>query len=193
MATVSPAQVSDGTTMDASDVNNPINTIANEFNGNIDNSNIKSAAAIDASKIAGGITGMFGAWTSWTPTWTNLTVGNGVNASRYIQIGKTVFFDIAFTFGSTSSMSSAPSFTLPVTTISYGANTSLGQVGLTDSSSGNLFPGPLLWLSTTTCQLQCLNVSGASVINASVTSTTPFGAAWATSDSIRGIGAVEVA
>jgi len=38
--------------MDASDVNTPINTIANEFNGNIDNANIKASAAIDASKLA---------------------------------------------------------------------------------------------------------------------------------------------
>lgn len=52
MAIISPAQISDGTTIDAADVNNPINTIANEFNGNIDNNNIKTAAAIDGSKIA---------------------------------------------------------------------------------------------------------------------------------------------
>ncbi len=54
MGLISPAQVSDGSTADASDVNSPINTIANEFNGNIDNANIKSAAAIDASKLASG-------------------------------------------------------------------------------------------------------------------------------------------
>ena len=52
MAIISPAQITDGTTIDAADVNNPINTIANEFNGNIDNNNIKTAAAIDGSKIA---------------------------------------------------------------------------------------------------------------------------------------------
>jgi len=52
MGLISPTQVTDGTTADASDVNNPINTIANEFNGNIDNANIKTAAAIDGTKIA---------------------------------------------------------------------------------------------------------------------------------------------
>lgn len=52
MGLISPQQVSDGSTADASDINTPINTIANEFNGNIDNANIKSAAAIDASKLA---------------------------------------------------------------------------------------------------------------------------------------------
>lgn len=52
MSLISPAQISDGTTIDAADVNNPINTIANDYNGNIDNSNIKSAAAIDGAKVA---------------------------------------------------------------------------------------------------------------------------------------------
>jgi hypothetical protein len=52
MATISVSLPSDGETIDASDYNTPINTIVNEFNGNIDNNNIKSAAAIDGSKIA---------------------------------------------------------------------------------------------------------------------------------------------
>lgn len=42
----------DGENIDASDVNNPFNTLANEFNGNIDNDNIKSAAGISGSKLA---------------------------------------------------------------------------------------------------------------------------------------------
>lgn len=53
MATISLTLPSDGQTIDASDVNNPFNTIAAEINGNLDNSNIKAGAAIDRSKIAG--------------------------------------------------------------------------------------------------------------------------------------------
>lgn len=52
MGTVNVSLPSDGTTADAADYNTPITTIVNEFNGNIDNNNIKSAAAIDGSKIA---------------------------------------------------------------------------------------------------------------------------------------------
>lgn len=52
MGTISVTNISDGTTIDAADVNNQINTIVNEFNGNIDNANIKSGAAIDGSKLA---------------------------------------------------------------------------------------------------------------------------------------------
>lgn len=53
MGTVSLTLPSDGQTIDASDVNNPLNTLAAEINGQLDNSNIKSGAAIDRSKIAG--------------------------------------------------------------------------------------------------------------------------------------------
>lgn len=43
---------SDGETIDAADVNTPFGTIATAINGNLDNANIKSGAAIDGSKIA---------------------------------------------------------------------------------------------------------------------------------------------
>lgn len=52
MGLITVPQVSDGDTAEASDINTPVNTIANEFNGNIDNSNIKSGAAIATSKLA---------------------------------------------------------------------------------------------------------------------------------------------
>lgn len=52
MGLISPTQITDGTTANASDVNDPINTIANEFNGNIDNANIKTGAAIATAKLA---------------------------------------------------------------------------------------------------------------------------------------------
>lgn len=57
MSTISVSLPSDGETIDASDYNTPINTIVNDHNGNIDNSNIAAAAAIAGTKLAdGGIT-----------------------------------------------------------------------------------------------------------------------------------------
>lgn len=55
------------------------------------------------------------AWQSWTPTFANLTVGNGVNTSKYLKIGTTVFWRIEFDFGTTSAMGTSPTFTLPFT------------------------------------------------------------------------------
>lgn len=52
MATINVSLPSDGTTGDVADYNTPITTIVNEINGNLDNANIKSSAAIAGSKLA---------------------------------------------------------------------------------------------------------------------------------------------
>lgn len=51
MAQISLTLPSDGTTIEAADVNNPFNSILNEFNGNIDDNNIKSGANINGTKL----------------------------------------------------------------------------------------------------------------------------------------------
>jgi hypothetical protein len=57
-------------------------------------------------------------FTTWTPTWTRLTVGNGTVVARYGTSGKFVFVDISLTFGSTTSITgNSPEFTLPVTAL----------------------------------------------------------------------------
>lgn len=57
MGTVTVSLPSDGTTADVGDYNTPITTIVNAINGNLDNSNIASGAAIDGSKLASGTIG----------------------------------------------------------------------------------------------------------------------------------------
>lgn len=53
---------------------------------------------------------------AYTPTWTNLTIGNGVNNSEFCRVGKTIFFRIKLIFGSTTATSgTAANFSLPVT------------------------------------------------------------------------------
>jgi hypothetical protein len=54
MATVSTTLPADGQTIEAADVNIPINAILSEFNGNIDDNNIKTGANINGAKIAAG-------------------------------------------------------------------------------------------------------------------------------------------
>lgn len=65
--------------------------------------------------------GSGGTWADWTPTWTNLTVGNGtLNKARYIQVGNTVTVQLEFTWGSTTSITSGQHarVSLPVTAAS---------------------------------------------------------------------------
>ena len=70
-----------------------------------------------------------GAWTSFTPTWINLTQGNGtVVYAKYSQINKTVHFAVNFIWGSTTSLSGHWGMQLPVTAAhqqSLGLNSAL--------------------------------------------------------------------
>lgn len=52
MGVISVSLPSDGTTADVADYNTPVTTIVNEINGNLDNANIKTGAAIATAKLA---------------------------------------------------------------------------------------------------------------------------------------------
>lgn len=77
------------------------------------------------------------AWQTWTPTFSNWTIGTGGSAgtfARYIQIGKTVFYRIESVLGTSGqSVGTSPTFTLPVT-----AKGSLGPISGVEPI-GNLF------------------------------------------------------
>lgn len=53
MSLITLSPISNGDSLDATTVNQNFTTIANAVNGNLDDSNVKSAAAIQGSKIAG--------------------------------------------------------------------------------------------------------------------------------------------
>lgn len=92
-------------------------------NGTIGTSNAVVTASINdgavtPAKLTAG-TGAGWSWSSWTPSWTNLTVGNGVANCKYIQVGKQVTCRFSFVLGTTSAVGTAIFFTLPVTAVSY--------------------------------------------------------------------------
>ena len=82
----------------------------------VDAGNIVPDGTVVPNKLMA-TTGSSWVWQDWTPTWTNLTVGNGTVVAKYTQIGKTVFFRLHFTYGTTSSISGLIGFTSPVTSI----------------------------------------------------------------------------
>ena len=54
-------------------------------------------------------------WTAWTPTLTNITLGNGTINAHYARLGDVIFFEIEFLCGSTTSFSSTSmQFSMPV-------------------------------------------------------------------------------
>ena len=125
---------------------------------------------------------------TWTPTWTNFTVGNGVlNYAYYVQIGKQIFFEMRFTLGSTSSMGTDPYFTLPAATIS-GVSSNFTGVLL---DAGTASYSPTCEAYNSYCYFYAVNTSGAYANQASITATVPF--TWAVNDRIYVSGSYLVA
>ena len=125
------------------------------------------------------------AWGSFTPTTTNITLGNGTLAGAYMQAGKFVQFRIKLTLGSTSAITGSPTFTLPVTAV--GTRVVGGLCLMFDSSaaSGSAYKVGGAFNSSTT---QLLVRDDASAV---LSSTSPF--TWATSDELVITGDYEAA
>jgi hypothetical protein len=120
-----------------------------------------------------------GDWTAYTPTLTNITIGNGTVVARYQQIGKTTTVFFKLTFGSTTAFpGGVPNFSLPFT-----AARELGRVvntNLQDAGTADL-PG-LSYASQTGVFIGVQNVSGTYPFINDVSATVPF--TWTTSDTV---------
>ena len=122
-------------------------------------------------------------WTTWTPAYTNLTVGNGTVTPRYTNVNGLVLAQYTLVFGSTTSISGgAPLITLPVTAANVYNFVTGNAVGtaLAVDDTGNRQAMLTHLHSTTQFRVMALTVSGSAVIESSITSTVPF--TWATSD-----------
>lgn len=124
------------------------------------------------------------AYSSWTPTWTNLTVGNGTVTAVYKQVGKTVRGRIAIVFGSTTSISGDVSFDLPVTRAAMAGTNNVSPLGCARFYDAGVagYEGAVHNASTSTASIRVWAASGAYVTAALLSSTVPF--TWGTSDEI---------
>ena len=123
-----------------------------------------------------------GTYTAYTPTFTNFTLGNGtINFARYVQIGKFVEVYGKVTLGTTSSMGTAPSMSLPVTGTSNmsGIGWVLGSLVIGDTGTGS-YEGYIKTSSTTTVSLVVGNSSGTYTQASTILSTVPM--TWANTD-----------
>lgn len=122
------------------------------------------ALALPAGTTIGSNPSGSGAWTSWTPSFDNWTIGSGGSAgtvARYIQIGKTVHYYIKSTLGTSGqSAGTAPDFSLPVAAnTNWGANAVLGHLVIDPTGSGAC-PGQVLLVSGKGRLLAFLDDSG---------------------------------
>jgi hypothetical protein len=111
------------------------------------------------------------AWDSYTPTFTNFTLGNGtITRAKYIQIGKTVNLDIVISLGTTSSVSGRIGISLPITSAYNFTNpTTLCDLSAGASNSN----GVASQSSTTQIDLYAINSAGTYIVRANTSSTIP--------------------
>lgn len=113
-------------------------------------------------------------WTTFTPTLTGVTQGNGTLVARYNQTGKTVIGNIKFTLGSTSSITGGITATLP--------NTANGIVSVVGNFVDNFVQGYPVGSETfsSTVYLRALNASSTYAGYTNTSSSVPF--SWGTGD-----------
>ena len=116
-----------------------------------------------------------GAMRSWTPTLTNMTQGNGTVVARYTRVGRMVTYKFQFTLGSTSSVGTNPTFSVPVTAATQN-DLDMNVARLWDNSPFNRYIGWAVGATTSTVQV------GENALGnyTSITSTSPM--TWATGD-----------
>jgi len=95
------------------------------------------------------------AWESYTPTFVNITVGNGVLVARYSQINKVVIVQMKLTLGSSTVIGGGGGITmsLPVTSTSTQYAYSASLLGIGAGCDVSPFTNYQLWVlaaSTTT-------------------------------------------
>ncbi len=134
-----------------------------------------------------------GSWTSFTPTWTNLTVGNATTTAKYCQIGKILFFEVKLVFGSTTSITGRVSLDFPIAPV----NNTAAQVGSVvvsfDDATDGPYPGMKFNQSSNTTKFELLPIKADGTYSkyGLLSSTVPF--TWTTSDEINLSGFYEVA
>jgi hypothetical protein len=117
--------------------------------------------------------------TAYTPTWTNLTVGNATQTFRYIRVQNLIYVEGTITLGTTSSVGNLPQFTLPVT--AKNATLMRGVCYAIDAGVA-FYPLTATFASTTSTALYALNTAGTYASNSFASATIPF--TWGNLDQI---------
>jgi hypothetical protein len=198
MATISVSLPSDGSTADVADVNTPINTIVTEINGNLDNANIKSGAAISGSKIAdasidlGSKGSTFDGWIAVSDSWayasaTTITVPSDATTKysvgdkiKIVQSATTKYFYITAVSSTVLTVTGGTDYTV--------ANSAISGVYYSKAATPQGFPQwfnytPSLvgWSGTPTIAFARFNMIGKHVTTIiSITGTSNSGTTTAT-------------
>ena len=148
-------------------------------------SDINDAVEALETKVAIGNT-VIGTYTSYTPTFLNVTAGNGTTSGAYCRVNNFVHYYGSFTLGSTSAVTGAISIALPINInadVAVGIST-IGIMNLLDTSAAITLQGISRYNgASSSCFAGVILASGTYGQWQSLNATTPF--TWATGDSIN--------
>lgn len=121
------------------------------------------------------------AGTSFTPTWSGYTRGNGTTVAYYLQVNKLVYVYINETLGTTSAVTGALTLTLPFTAANVNSIQYFGGQ-FADSSAFVSYAAIVQGITTTTAQLRAINAAGTYANYVATSATVPM--TWASTDQI---------
>jgi hypothetical protein len=114
-----------------------------------------------------------GTWTSFTPSWVNLTPGNGVVSAAYSQFNKILFVRVKLTWGTTTSCTDPVRMTLPASlTQDTASQETVGFAQYTDTGVAS-YVGYVTVFSSTVVGLGVMNSAGTYTAANNVNNTRP--------------------
>ena len=121
---------------------------------------------------------------SFSPSWTNLTVGNGTLTAKITEQHGNIKGHVEFVLGSTSSIGGSVSFTAPAAPSGYGFFTRepVGLVMLRDVSPAAAYIGQVVIVNSTDLGIRVLDVSATYPTQIVISASVPM--TWATGDQL---------
>jgi hypothetical protein len=125
-------------------------------------------------------------WTSFTATWSGLTLGNATQDAAYRYTPGRLQFRGYLTFGSTTAITTGGvKITLPdsatVSLAAFAPYQPLGQATLRDNGSNTIL-GSIQYASSTQVAVQAWKISGSYIVTGNITASVPM--TWIAGDSI---------
>jgi hypothetical protein len=123
------------------------------------------------------------AWTAYTPTFTNLTLGNGTIDFKYAKLGKNVFVRGLLTWGTTTSATaSGIAFSTPVTGTGFTGSPIIGQARFNDIGTENYNGIVTMGASGNGMSVSALNTAGTYSVIRAANNTVPM--TWVNTDQL---------
>ncbi len=132
---------------------------------------------------------------AWTPTLTNMTLGNGTVDAFYQADGEVCWMYFLFALGSTSVMGTDPQFTLPIDAVRPAADLNwahnvVGPVTIFYNAIGTKYHGTAGLDSDTVCLMRYSKIVSTVVEQSQITATAPF--TWGANDNLAIAGSYRI-